>query len=157
MLLVCLSCVPPVMGKAEGLGENWHGHVTAVTVAPEFRRLHMAKKLMGFLEAVSEHVHNGYFVDLFVRVGNSVAIGMYQQLGYIVYRTVTGYYSGTEDAYGERARTGFADLLTPFCVVPPLLNDLRLVGCWLCRHAKGASAGCRSQVHHTPYQTCHAL
>ena len=56
MLLVCLSCVPPVMGKAEGLGENWHGHVTAVTVAPEFRRLHMAKKLMGFLEAVSEHV-----------------------------------------------------------------------------------------------------
>ena len=44
------------MGKAEGLGENWHGHVTAVTVAPEFRRLHMAKRLMDFLEAVSEHV-----------------------------------------------------------------------------------------------------
>lgn len=28
-----------VMGKAEGLGENWHGHVTAITVAPEFRRI----------------------------------------------------------------------------------------------------------------------
>ena len=25
-----------VMGKAEGEGELWHGHVTAVTVAPEF-------------------------------------------------------------------------------------------------------------------------
>lgn len=28
-----------VMGKAEGKGTNWHGHVTALTVAPEFRRI----------------------------------------------------------------------------------------------------------------------
>ena len=28
-----------IMGKAEGLEENWHGHVTALTVAPEFRRI----------------------------------------------------------------------------------------------------------------------
>lgn len=26
-----------IIGKAEGQGENWHGHVTAVTVAPDFR------------------------------------------------------------------------------------------------------------------------
>lgn len=44
------------MGKAEGLGENWHGHVTAVTVAPEFRRLGLAKKLMDYLENVSEEL-----------------------------------------------------------------------------------------------------
>ena len=42
-----------VMGKAEGKGENWHGHVTAVTVAPEFRRLGLAKNLMDYLENVS--------------------------------------------------------------------------------------------------------
>lgn len=42
------------MGKAEGYGDNWHGHVTAVTVAPEFRRLGLAKKLMDSLETVSE-------------------------------------------------------------------------------------------------------
>ncbi len=42
-----------VMGKAEGLGEDWHGHVTAVTVAPEFRRLGLARKLMDYLENVS--------------------------------------------------------------------------------------------------------
>jgi hypothetical protein len=24
---------------AQGLDENWHGHVTALTVAPEFRRI----------------------------------------------------------------------------------------------------------------------
>ena len=27
-----------ILGKAEGEGEKWHGHVTAVTVAPEYRQ-----------------------------------------------------------------------------------------------------------------------
>jgi N-terminal acetyltransferase B complex catalytic subunit len=42
-------------------------------------------------------------VDLFVRVSNKVAIKMYRELGYIVYRTVLEYYSGDpdEDAYGK--------------------------------------------------------
>lgn len=44
------------MGKAEGNGTNWHGHVTAVTVAPEFRRLGLAQTLMDWLEEVSEKV-----------------------------------------------------------------------------------------------------
>lgn len=44
-----------------------------------------------------------YFVDLFVRVSNQVAINMYKRLGYIVYRTVLEYYSGDpdEDAFGK--------------------------------------------------------
>lgn len=42
------------MGKAEGIGENWHGHVTALTVSPDFRRLGLAATLMKFLEEVSE-------------------------------------------------------------------------------------------------------
>jgi N-terminal acetyltransferase B complex catalytic subunit len=45
------------MGKAEGEQENWHGHVTAVTVGPEFRRLGLAKKLMNLLEEISEKVY----------------------------------------------------------------------------------------------------
>jgi len=52
---------------------------------------------MNILELVSEHIYNGYFVDLFVRQGNKVAIKMYSDMGYITYRTVTGYYSGEED------------------------------------------------------------
>lgn len=52
--------------------------------------------------------HRAYFVDLFVRMGNHVAIGMYERFGYSVYRRVVGYYhSGAmgsvkddEDAYG---------------------------------------------------------
>ena len=81
-----------VMGKVEGRGENWHGHVTAVTVAPSYRRQGLAKKLMGELEGISEKMHNGYFVDLFVRKSNSNAITMYEGLGYTVYRTVLNYY-----------------------------------------------------------------
>jgi N-terminal acetyltransferase B complex catalytic subunit len=88
------------MGKAEGNGENWHGHVTAVTVGPEYRRLGLAKKLMHILEEISENVYNGYFVDLFVRLSNRVAINMYKGFGYSVYRQVIGYYSGEEDALG---------------------------------------------------------
>lgn len=42
------------MGKAEGEGENWHGHVTAVTVGSDFRRLGLARKLMYGLEETTE-------------------------------------------------------------------------------------------------------
>jgi ribosomal protein S18 acetylase RimI-like enzyme len=33
---------------------KWHGHVTAVTVAPDFRRLGLASELMYILELVTE-------------------------------------------------------------------------------------------------------
>ena len=45
---------------------------------------------------------DGYFVDLFVRVSNNVAVAMYKKLGYSVYRQIYGYYSGEEDAYDMR-------------------------------------------------------
>jgi N-terminal acetyltransferase B complex catalytic subunit len=51
------------MGKAEGVGDNWHGHVTAVTVAPEFRKIGLAGKLMGLLELVSEKVYVALSLD----------------------------------------------------------------------------------------------
>lgn len=90
-----------LMGKVEGAGERWHGHVTAVTVAPTFRRLGLARRLMDYLEAVSDN-RRAYFVDLFVRVSNRVAIDIYTKLGYVVYRRVLGYYSDDEDAFDMR-------------------------------------------------------
>ncbi|CUI15215.1 N-acetyltransferase complex ARD1 subunit, putative [Bodo saltans] len=81
-----------VLGKVEGEGEDWHGHVSAVTVAPTFRRLGVGEQLMELLERTSSSVHNAYFVDLFVRSCNTVAIDMYRRLGYTVYRRVLGYY-----------------------------------------------------------------
>lgn len=92
-----------IMGKVEGSikRELWHGHVTAVTVAPDFRRLGVASMLMDALESITEHVHNGFFVDLFVRMSNKVAIGMYEKMGYVVYRQIYQYY-GDEDGYDMR-------------------------------------------------------
>lgn len=59
----------------------WHGHVTALTVAPQHRRLGLAKMLTGALERGSE-AQNAWFVDLFVRAGNATAIGLYTGMGY---------------------------------------------------------------------------
>lgn len=70
-----------------------------------------------------------YFVDLFVRVSNKVAIKMYQQLGYIVYRTVLEYYTGNpdEDAFGIRIIVTFVNnclnINWIFCSF--LLSDMR--------------------------------
>ncbi|CAF0750537.1 unnamed protein product [Didymodactylos carnosus] len=91
------------MGKIEGKQENYHGHVTALSVAPEFRRIGISSKLMSLLENVSERKKT-YFVDLFVRVSNKRAVDMYQKLGYFVYRRIIGYYSGErdEDAFDMR-------------------------------------------------------
>ncbi len=56
-----------------GHNENWHGHVTAVTCSPMHRRLGLARRLMAALEDISE-AKRCFFVDLFVRVSNVVAI-----------------------------------------------------------------------------------
>ena len=57
---------------------------------------------------------DAYFVDLFVRVSNQVAITMYGKLGYIVYRRIIDYYSGEneEDAFGWGGLTELTDCLT---------------------------------------------
>ena len=118
-----------VYGKVEGISESypWHGHVTAVTVAPEFRRLGLARELMGLLENVSDLRHRAYFVDLFVRQSNEVAFRMYKQFGYDVYRRVIGYYSGPsqEDAFDMRkSLTRDKDKVTMRPVSPILASQL---------------------------------
>ncbi|KAL2510688.1 Acyl-CoA N-acyltransferases (NAT) superfamily protein [Abeliophyllum distichum] len=90
------------MGKVEGQGESWHGHVTAVTVAPEYRRQQLAKKLMNLLEDFCVKIDKAYFVYLFVRASNTPAIKMYGKLGYLVCRWVLRYYSGDEDGLDMR-------------------------------------------------------
>jgi ribosomal protein S18 acetylase RimI-like enzyme len=46
-----------VLGKVEGEGKLWHGHVTAVTVSSDCRRLGLATKLMNILEDTTEKVY----------------------------------------------------------------------------------------------------
>ncbi|KFV47719.1 N-alpha-acetyltransferase 20, partial [Gavia stellata] len=100
-----MLCMFTVMGKAKGFvfREEWHGHVTALSVAPGFRWLGLAAELMELLEEISEK-KRGFFIDLSVRVSNQVAVNTYKQLGYNGYQTVLEHCSASsgepdEDAY----------------------------------------------------------
>ncbi|KAI9695374.1 MAG: N-terminal acetyltransferase [Bogoriella megaspora] len=79
----------------------WHAHITAVTVAPYARRNGHATRLVRALE-MQANAQNAWFVDLFVRVDNELAIRMYQKLGYSIYRRIPGYYNDNDDAFDMR-------------------------------------------------------
>ena len=123
-----------VLGKAEGTGPEWHGHVTALTVAPEYRRLSLARKMMNVLEMVSEEIYNAFFVDLYVRCANSVAITMYEGMDYSVYRRVREYYGNLgvgkggrdeEDAFGTSGPCRFCRIfIIPEDMRKPLPRDV---------------------------------
>ncbi len=89
----------------------YHAHITALTVSPGARRLGLARLLSQSLERAGDE-NNAYFVDLFVRKSNTIAISLYKGLGYSVFRVVKEYYSDNaapgakpgegEDAYDMR-------------------------------------------------------
>ena len=61
----------------------WHAHITCLTVAPAARRLGHATALSEALERVGDEA-DAWFVDLFVRVENAAAIGLYRKMGYVL-------------------------------------------------------------------------
>lgn len=60
------------MGKSEGRNDQWHGHVTALSIAPEFRRIGLAGRLMEGLEQISEEyvVDNFHFIVILTYIIN---------------------------------------------------------------------------------------
>ncbi|EEA07870.1 N-acetyltransferase 5, putative [Cryptosporidium muris RN66] len=104
---LCVICEAPdqsivgyLIAKVEGEDKQWHGHVTALSVAPEYRRYGIARKLMNYLEEVSTYLGCN-FVDLYVRPSNTAAVSFYRKLGYIIHKQVTNYYTD-EDGYDMR-------------------------------------------------------
>lgn len=97
-----------IMGKLESSPPNhptlsplpWHGHITILTVSPPYRRLGYAKLLTSSLER-SCNQSSAWFVDLYVRASNTLAIEMYRKMGYSVFRRVVQYYSDDPNADGE--------------------------------------------------------
>lgn len=83
----------------------WHGHITALTVAPSARRLGHASALSSALERSSDAA-DAWFVDLFVRASNEIAKELYRKMGYSVYRRVKDYYNDGEDAFDMRKPLG---------------------------------------------------
>ncbi|KAI0472177.1 N-acetyltransferase 5 [Xylariaceae sp. FL0804] len=107
-----------IMGKTESSPDYfrysehylpWHGHITALTVAPGARRKGLGRILTKKLEDAAE-ANDAWFVDLFVRKSNESAIRFYEGMGYSVYRVVKDYYGDNvndpsahgEDAYDMR-------------------------------------------------------
>ncbi|KAF7846188.1 hypothetical protein BT93_L4919 [Corymbia citriodora subsp. variegata] len=88
----------------------WHGHITALTIAPQYRRLGYARLLTRALEQACEQ-QKAWFVDLFVRESNTTAIKMYESLGYSVFRRVVDYYS--EDVGGSMKGEDAFDMRIP--------------------------------------------
>ena len=43
-----------VIGKAEGEGPEWHGHISALSVSPSFRRIGLARTACADIERASE-------------------------------------------------------------------------------------------------------
>lgn len=58
----------------------WHGHITALTVAPEARRIGHARRLTEALERQADEAE-AWFVDLYVRKDNERAVDMYRGMG----------------------------------------------------------------------------
>lgn len=90
---ILVPCTPltvfTVMGKLEeqpaALRHSehytpWHGHITVLTVAPASRRLGHARRLTESLEHVSDN-NDAWFVDLYVRATNKIAVDMYRGMG----------------------------------------------------------------------------
>lgn len=98
-----------IMGKEEGIGREYHGHVTALSIEEDSRRMGKAQQLMNDFEQISEEVHKGYFIDLFVRITNQPAINMYKQLGYIINEEILNYYNCGENALDMRKYTSVND------------------------------------------------
>ncbi|KAG1827521.1 uncharacterized protein BJ212DRAFT_1443514 [Suillus subaureus] len=81
-----------ILGKAEGAQTEWH----------EYRRLSLARNMCQRLEFASDEIYKGYFVDLYVRCNNALAIKMYEGMGYSVYRRVREYYGNLGVGKGGR-------------------------------------------------------
>lgn len=90
--------------------------------------------MMNVLEMVSEEIYNAFFVDLYVRCANSVAITMYEGMDYSVYRRVREYYGNLgvgkggrdeEDAFGTSGPCRFCRIfIIPEDMRKPLPRDV---------------------------------
>lgn len=56
-----MRLINSVLGKVEGdkldnKKGNWHGHISAITVAPEYRKQGVARFLMNYIENVTSNM-----------------------------------------------------------------------------------------------------
>jgi len=92
-----------IIGSMKGKAEKSMGHVIALSICEDERRLGLGSQLMGILERVCDKKYKSYCTGLYVRPKNEVALNLYKKMGYIVYRVLLDYYSHPkEDGYDMR-------------------------------------------------------
>ncbi|XP_043662746.1 N-alpha-acetyltransferase 20-like isoform X1 [Drosophila teissieri] len=81
-----------------------YGHVAALTVSPEYRRLGLATALMDYFFMASD-LKGASYVNLFMRTSNQAAYQLYTSMGYAHWQTFADYYPDDpmpENAYELR-------------------------------------------------------
>lgn len=100
-LLYTRPIVGYCFGKKEAKEKPCY-HLSAISVSPCARNSGVGGHMMHFFENTG-NAYKCWFIDLFVRESNSIAISFYKKLGYTVYRKVIDYYlSPKEHAYDMR-------------------------------------------------------
>ncbi|HKX28303.1 MAG TPA: GNAT family N-acetyltransferase [Blastocatellia bacterium] len=74
------------------------GHITTIGVAPEYRRRGLARLMLHEIER-SFLARRVSTIRLEVRVGNTAAQKLYEQLNYIIVQRMGKYYSNGDDGY----------------------------------------------------------
>ncbi len=77
-------------------------HLSALSVCPSLRKFKIGTKLMEMF-GCNGNSYKSWFIDLFVRKSNKIAISFYKKLGYVAYRSIFDYYcSPIDDAFDMR-------------------------------------------------------
>lgn len=89
-----------VVGYVSGLiRTDGSGHIVSLCVDPEYRRKGIGRQLMIEIEDLMKKLFNVCIYRLEVRVSNSIAIQLYESIGYRIQARMSRYYSNGEDAY----------------------------------------------------------
>ncbi|MEM1658639.1 MAG: ribosomal protein S18-alanine N-acetyltransferase [Candidatus Jordarchaeales archaeon] len=74
------------------------GHVVSIAVMPDYRRRGIGRMLLERgLQAMRKYGAEEAVLE--VRVSNEPAISLYKRIGFVVVKTIKGYYHDGEDAY----------------------------------------------------------
>lgn len=102
-----------------------HGHVCALTISQEYRRLSIASLLMNCF-AVMQDLHKAWFVDLYLRCSNKAAFKLYSALGYKLHRELLQYYPGDPEENAYHMRKPLSHDKLRICMAPPNNRAIRL-------------------------------
>ncbi|XP_016961763.1 N-alpha-acetyltransferase 20 [Drosophila biarmipes] len=112
----------------DGKDLSWsHGHVSAVAVAQEYRKLGLATRMLTTLRDMMDRQRNLY-MDLFVREKNKNAIRLYESLGYVKYSWLPQFYA---DDHGYDMRLPLSRDVDRISLEGILINKLYSFGSML--------------------------